>query len=433
MGLRDTIRNIFALNTSEPQEDVAHSNDWGFFPLSDIRSIRNYGELYSVAYLACEQTKSIAVGSIPVAVYHRSNGKREEVDGHPLSNLLKGMANDLMSGQDLLHWTILRRDTFGDAYWWVEWYKGEPIGLHPILGNVSITYSAHAKPGRRVRYKVSKAATFSNIGVTVPEGTYFSDEVIHFKTPITKDGIRGESRAQFAAQEIGLSIDLEKFYRSLLDNGNHHLGHVEVGDIKGPDSAKVVESLKRAIEAKSGVDKAGKAPIFGYGAKWVQDSQTMKDAALIEQQQWVLEQVCRATNVPPSKIYDLAHSNYSSAESARIDFVTDTIAGETKSIETPLRNILTAMGDKDCYVRFDLNGLMRGDSAARGQFYREMVYLGAMTRADVREKEDLNPIEGLDKPLFPLNYGQVESDGSITVVSASKEPSDGMQTGATDD
>lgn len=426
MGFKERIRNWILTPTTLP-------NDGGnFYPINQLTTLNDYSSLYSIAYLACEQTKARSVGSLPIAVYEKDNEVRKEIHGHPLTRLLKGMANELMSGQDLLHWVQLRRDTFGNAFIYVEWKSGVPVALWPVTGSVDIDYNRHAAKGYKTRYIVNENITVSGIGVTVPSGTYFSDEVIHIKTAITKDGINGESIARLAAEEVGLTVDLERFYKSMLQNGNHHMGHVEVPDIHGGDVSAKIESLKRAVDAKSGVDNAGKAPIFGYGAKWVSDGQTMKDASLIEQQQWVLQQVCRATNVPPTKVYDLSHANYASAEGSRIDYATDTIAPEVRSIELAFLPVLEAMEQYDYYLKFDLNGLMRGDTAARGQYYREMVYLGAMTRADVRQKEDMNPIEGLEKPLVPLNYGILEPDGDITVVSASAEPADGMQTGTTD-
>lgn len=427
MGIRDRIRNWVLTPTT-----VDLGGGTTFYSLRSLTELSDYGSLYSIAYLACEQTKARSIGSLPVAVYKKTGNAREEVTGHPLSQLLKGMANDLMSGQDLLHWIQLRRDTFGDAYIYVEWERGKPIALWPVTTNVDIDFNRHAKSGFRTRYILNEQTTFGDTGITVPAGVYFSDEVIHIKTAITKDGIKGESIAALAAEEVGLTVDLERFYKSMLQNGNHQMGHVEVPEIKGSNAKDQIESIRRAIDSKCGIDNAGKAPIFGYGAKWISDTQTMKDASLIEQQQWVLQQVCRATNVPPTKVYDLSHANYASAEGARIDYATDTISPEAKSIETAFLPVLKAMGDKDYYLKFDLNGLMRGDTAARGQYYREMVYLGAMTRADVRQKEDMNPIEGLEKPLIPLNYGVLEEDGTITVVSKDQVPADGMQTGVTD-
>lgn len=397
-----------------------------------LRTPHDYGCLCSVAYLACEQTKARSFGSLPVSVYRRSNGRREVLDGHPVARLLSGMANDLMTGHDLRHWARLRVDTFGDAYIFVEWQRGEPVALFPITERVTLDYNKHAKAGQRLRYVVhGDTRADRTSAVTVPAGTYFADEVIHLKTAITQDGIHGVSLAEKAAQEVGLSIDLERFYAAMLTNGNHQLGHLEIPEKRLNDA--LIEDLRRAIDSKTGVNNAGKAPIFTAGAKWVTDQQTMKDASLIEQQAWVLQQVCRATNVPPQKVYDTTAATYSNAESARIDYATDTVAPDAASFEAAFMPVFESMGQPDVRLKFDLNGLMRGDSASRGQFYREMVYMGAMTRADVREKEDLNPIDGLEKPLIPLNYGVIEQDGSVSVyTSTPQEPADGNQEGTTD-
>ena len=391
----------------------------------NARTLNDYASLYSIAYLACEQTKARSLGSLPVTVYRRSDGRREEVD-HPLADLLNGQANDLMSGRDLRHWISLRRDTFGNAYVFVEWSRGVPVALWPITSPVQVDYDRDARKGRRVRYIVPTGDR------RVPAGRYFADEVLNIRTSVTKDGVFGQSLAKLAAHEVGLSVDLERFYSSMLKNGNHQLGHVEIPEGRVPPEE--LESLQRAIEAKSGVGEAGKAPIFGYGAKWVTDQQTMRDASLIEQQAWVLQQVCRATNVPPWKIYDTSsgYGKYQNAESSRVDYVTDTVMPEAIGIETAMDAVLKAMGDSDLHLKLDLNGLMRGDKEAQGRFYREMVYMGAMTRAEVREKEDLNPIEGLEKPLVPVNYGILEPNGEVTVLTTGKEPSDGMQEGTTD-
>ncbi len=384
--------------------------------------LKGWGSLYSVAYLACEQTKARSLGSLPVAVYKREEKQRIPIQDHPLTQLFMGQANDLMTGRDLRHWLSIRRDTFGNAFVFVEWHQGEPVALWPINGSVQIDYNRHARAGRRLRYVISG----DNY---VPDGKYFADEVINIRTAVSKDGIWGKSLAKLAARDVGLSVDLEKFYDSMLKNGNHHLGHVEIP--QGMVSQEVKDSLERAIEAKRGVDSAGKAPIFGYGAKWITDTQSMKDASVIEQQAWVLQQVCRATCVPPSKVYDMSRATYSNSEVSKIDYASDTIAPEATDIESAFKPVLISMGQKDLYLKFDLNGLMRGDVQARGQFYREMVYMGAMTRNEVRAKEEMNPIDGLDKPLVPVNYGIVEEDGSVTVLGNS-EPADGMQTNTTD-
>lgn len=387
--------------------------------------LNDYSSLYSMAYLACEQTKARSLATLPVSVYRRNGDGRLPEHEHPVTKLLAGQANDLMTGVDLMQWAMIRKDTFGNAYIYVEWRGSKIVALWPITSGVTVDFDLSRRPGRRVRYEVSPGSN------GVPAGKYFSEEIVNIKTPVSKDGIRGLSIAKLAAEEVGLSVDLERFYKSMLDNGNHHLGHVELpeGRMK-PDDA---ESLRRAIDAKQGIGEAGKAPIFGYGAKWVTDQQTMKDASLIEQQEWVLQQVCRATCVPPMKVYDNSNSTYSNSEQARIEYATDTIMPEACAIEKAFKPCLEGAGETDLYLRFNLGGLMRGDKVSQSQYYREMVYMGAIDRNEVRSMEEFNPRDGLSKPMVALNYGLVEEDGSVTVLANdAAQPADGNQTGTTD-
>lgn len=381
-----------------------------------------YGALMSVDYLACEQTKARSLATLPVRVVQRVGDHRENIDDHPLAILLSGQANECMSSIDLMEWTVLRRDTFGTAYWRVEWWRGKPIAIWPVNVRVYPDYDQTARRGYRMRYHVPGGDDMT------PAGTYFAHEMVAIKTAVSKTGVTGESLARLAAEEIGLSVDLERFYRSMLHNGNHQLGHVEIPEGRIPQEA--YDRLQAAIEAKAGITESGKTPIFGYGAKWVTDQQTMRDASLIEQQQWVLQQVCRATNVPPYKVYDGTVTTYSGGQQARIDYTTDTVVPEVRAIEQALTPVMRSCGTPDARVKFSLQGLMRGDDASRASFYRELGYLGAYTRADIREYEDMEPIDGLEMPLFPLNYGAVKPDGSVEVYSSTtKEPADGNQTG----
>lgn len=387
-----------------------------------------YGALMSIDYAACEQTKARSMASLPFSVVNHRRSGSERLPNHPLAQLLNGMANEEMTAPALMAWTVLRRDTFGNAYWYVEWDRGRIVAIWPVTATVTHNYSPSAPMGMRTTYTVSAGDKH------VPAGTYFNDEIVNISTHVTKDGIKGCSLAKMAAEEIGLSLDLERFYRSMLRNGNHHLGHVELPEGNAVNDQKKLDALRRAVDMKSGVDEAGRAPIFGYGAKWVADQQTMKDASVIEQQKWVLHQVCRACNVPPWKVYDGDQTTYAGGQQSNIDYVTDTIVPDVRCIEIALQPVLRACGLPRAQAKFRVQGLMRGDDATRTQYYREMGYLGAITREDVRDLEDFDPLEGIDLPLFPLNYGTVNPDGTVNVFNASNqekptEPGDGSQTG----
>lgn len=382
-----------------------------------------YGALMSIDFAACEQTKARSMASLPVGIIEHRDGQMARLDDHPLSLLMNGMANEEMTAPALMSWTVLRRDVFGNAYWFVEWKRNVPVAIWPITTSVTHFYDASKPAGYRTTYTVAPGDDH------VPAGTYFNWEVVNLPTTITKDGIKGESLARIAAEEVGLSIDLERFYRSMLRNGNHQLGHVEVPEAHmKPDDLK---ALRKAVDQKAGLDNAGKAPIFGYGAKWVNDQQTMADANVIEQQKWVLHQVCRACNVPPWKVYEQDNVAYNGGQQQRIDYVSDTIVPETRAIELAMQPVLKACGLRRGQLKFRLQGLMRGDDASRAQYYRNLGYLGTITRADIRDLEDMEPIDGLDAPLFPLNYGTVNPDGSVNVY-GTDTPGNFAEEGATE-
>lgn len=407
----------------EPSEVVRVNLPPGFAPTP-----AGYGALMSIDYAACEQTKARSMASLPFSVVNHRRSGSERLNNHALVKLLNGMPNEEMTAPALMAWTVLRRDTFGNAYWFIEWDRGRIEAIWPITAAVTHSYNPTAPMGRRATYTVSAGDKH------VPAGTYFTDEVVNISTHVTKDGIKGYSLAKMAAEEIGLSLDLERFYRSMLRNGNHHLGHVELPEGNAINDQKKLDALRRAVDMKSGVDEAGRAPIFGYGAKWVADQQTMKDASVIEQQKWVLHQVCRACNVPPWKVYDGDQTTYAGGQQSSIDYVTDTIIPDVRQIEMALVPVLRACGLPNAQAKFRTQGLMRGDDAARTQYYREMGYLGAITRHDVRDLEDFDPIDGIDLPLFPLNYGTVNPDGTVNVFNSTNaekptEPGDGSQTG----
>ena len=332
-----------------------------------------YGSLMSIDYAACEQTKARSMASLPFSVVNHRRIGSERLTNHPLAKLLNGMANEEMTAPALMAWTVLRRDTFGNAYWFIEWDRGRVEAIWPITATVTHGYAKDAPKGYRTTYTVAPGDDH------VPAGTYFNHEVVNIPTYVTKDGIKGLSLARIAAEEIGLSLDLERFYRAMLKNGNHHLGHVELPEGNSINDQKRLDALRKAVDMKSGITEAGRAPIFGYGAKWVADQQTMKDASVIEQQKWVLHQVCRACNVPPWKVYDGDQTTYAGGQQSSIDYVTDTIVPDVRCIEIALHPVLEACGLPRAQAKFRVQGLMRGDDATRTQYYREMGYLGAIT------------------------------------------------------
>ena len=99
----------------------------------------------------------------------------------------------------------------------------------------------------------------------------------------------------------------------------------------------------------------------------------------------------------------------SNIEHQSIEFVTDAIEPWTRAWEQRLKRALMPPEMRTRYfLEFDLKGLLRGDTAARSAFYRELFGIGALSANDVRRAENLTPIDGGDQYFVPLNMAPAD-------------------------
>ena len=136
-----------------------------------------------------------------------------------------------------------------------------------------------------------------------------------------------------------------------------------------------------------------------------------EDAQFIETRKYQAVDIARFWNVPPHKIGILDRATFSNIEEQNIDFVVDTLMPYTVNTQQVIMHSLLLPGERQkVFVEFLLDGLLRGNSKARGEFYKKAITNGWMTRNEVRAAENLNPIDGLDEILVPLNMVSNDED-----------------------
>ena len=368
-------------------------------------AIDRYGALMSSDFLACETAKARALRSLPVHVMRKGDHGPEKVPDHPLSAVLH-RPNALMSWGDLVAWAVLRRDVFGTAYLKVyRDVRGNVREMRPVLAGVSKSFD---KETGVVVY--SAAADNLNDMWSCRE-----DDLVILKTDVTEDGgMTGKSIAEKAADDIGLSIDLVNFYRSLLENGNHFSGYLETDQKLTKDDR---EAIRESLDETRGPESAGAIRLFDRGVKYHEVSAKLEGMDLIAQEKWVLQKVCRACHVDMHHVFADEGAAATTAAGADIDFVKNTVLPEVTAFEQALQPVLDrsrSLGggrDSGYYVKFNLNGLMRGDFTSRMEGYRIGVYAGMFTRQYVAEQEDIPWLEGQDKLLQPTAYYMVDEQG----------------------
>ena len=373
----------------------------------DSASIEAY---YSNAYRACALAKARPLAALPVHVFERENGVRKAATkraAKDLETLLRTKWNPLVSAQEGFRWLDMTKDIKGEAFVRVEWKNARIVALWPMSGT----------PGVEVIRGGSHVFNYGGDKFTQP-GRYLENEIVWVKSPVLdNDCLHGRSLAELAAAEVGLSVDLEKFYSHILNGEGNFPGWLETDQ---PIKKQEYDVLKERLSDGGGLINAGKIRVFDHGLKYKNTSQTMVDMSLVEQERWILQQVCRTLSVPPQEVFDLSNATYSNIEQGALNFANKTLMPECTEIERAFSNVLWSIGLKDCYMQFDMNGLLRGGYRDRMEGYKAAIFSGWMMPSEVRAKEDMPPVDGLNVLYLPASYNLLNADtGEITLTARS--------------
>ena len=414
--------------SSGGQVPPATSGSYGQLDLLDAMPakarIDRYGALLSNDFLACETVKARAIRSLPVAVFKRADNGRVPAEGHPMSAVLH-RPNALMSWGDLIAWAVIRRDVLGTAYVRVvrDPMRGTPRELRPVLAHVSVSFDKET--GTAV-YSAGK--DYYNDAWACRE-----DDLVAIKTDASEDGGRtGRSIVELAADDIGLSVDLVRFYRTVVENGNHFQGWLETDKSLDPGDVKAV---RESLGDTSGPDEAGGIRVFDRGLKYHEVQLQLADMDIVAQERFVLEKVCRACHVDMHHVHaDERAAAATTAAGSDIDFVKHTVLPEVTAIEQAFQPVLdraSSFGGEDCgyRIKLNVNGLLRGDFTTRMEGYRIGVYAGIFTRAYCATQEDVPWLPGQDRLLQPTAYYVLDEGGVPQLPEAATEGTAGQSDG----
>jgi hypothetical protein len=137
---------------------------------------------------------------------------------------------------------------------------------------------------------------------------------------------------------------------------------------------------------------------------------TNDEAQFLETRKFQVTEIARLFRVPPHMIADLDRATFSNIEQQSIEYVRDSLQPWLRRWAEAIRYTFLDPddpADADLVVRFPVRELLRGDLAARAQFYSRGILDGWLTRNEARLDDDRNPLDNLDEPLRPLNMGDV--------------------------
>lgn len=337
-------------------------------------------------YFACVRVLGEDVAKLPLKI-HRTNadGSSSPEFNHPAVRLLTEGPNPDMSAFTL-------RETL--TQWAAGWGNGYAEIAFDGNGRTTQLYPIHPS---RVTLKRIDGELMYVVRSEVPGAQTVGlkpAEVFHLKG--IGDGLLGYSVAQIGCESIGQAMAGDKFAAAYYGNNTTVGGVLEH---PGKLSEEARKHLRESWEQMhAGPENAHRSAILEEGMKFHATSVNPREGQMIESRQFDVETVCRWFRIPPHKVQHLLRATFTNIEQQSIEYVVDTLLPWLVRWESEIKRKLLP-GAAPLYAKHNVNGLLRGDAAARGAFYSQMFQIGVFSPNEIRRLEDMEPSKNpaLDK------------------------------------
>ena len=371
-------------------EDLARFLE-GMFKSSAGVSVTPDRAMRFAAVYASVRVLAESVGQLPLTLFRRRGRERLPATDHPLHSVLHHSPNQYQTAQEWKEWLVACLALHGNGYSQINRVRGTVRELNPMHPD-TVTPKVDAKSGELV------------YAVRQPDGTTEElppSEVFHVKL-FPLDGYIGASPIAYARETIGIGIAAEKHGAGLFANG------AQPGGILESDKELSKEAQKRLLdsweERHAGGDNAHRMAVLEGGLKWKTMTMPSKDAQWLESRKFQRSEIAGIFRVPPHLVGDLERATFSNIEHSSLDFVVHSLMPYLTRIEQRIwLQLLSPAEQKEMFGKFKTAALLRGDMAARAAYYTSQLQNGALSPNEIREFEDLNPREGGDVFLTPMN------------------------------
>lgn len=380
--------------------------------------VTEHSAMQMTAVYACVRILSEAIAGLPVHLYkYTETGGKEKAVKHPLYFLLHDEPNPEMTSFVFRETLMTHLLLWGNAYAQIiRNGKGEVVGLYPLMPN-RMTVDRDDKGQIYYQYQVSDSDA-----PTMKDGTVNlkKEDVLHIPG-LGFDGLVGYSPIAMAKNAIGLSIATEEYGAKFFANGATPGGILEYpGTVKDPD--RVRDSWNKGFSGRN----SHKVAILEEGMKYTPISISPNEAQFLETRKFQIDEIARIFRVPPHMVGDLEKSSFSNIEQQSLEFVKYTLEPWLMRWEQSINRALLSANEKSTYfVKFNVDGLLRGDYQSRMNGYATARQNGWMSANDIRELENLDLIPAEDGgDLYLINGNMTKLADAGIFAAGRREQSD---------
>lgn len=372
---------------------------------------------YSAVWCATQRRVG-TLGALPKNLYKRGvnakTGLREKhiQYEHPIQRILHDQANPEMGACAFQGYMEEKRLNAGNAYAEIEWElvggRKVPFALWPI--HPSRVKILRADDDNRIIYRVTNKIKKPT---DEPYSYIEAADMIHLPSLMMRDPLEGMGVIEFARESIGFGLATERHGAKTFGSGTMPKAVLEntLTKMTDPVSRKNWRSDWREVHQKDGFDIA----ILDPGQKIVPLTLSVKDQQFLEVRQHNIEEICRWYDLPPHTLHHLLRATNNNIEEMSIGLVVYSLVPWI--VPNEQHYLYKLMPDenerKSHYLKWEVNGLMRGNSTARKEFYHAGITDGWLSPNDAAELEDFNPFEGGDQHFIQGAMAPIKEDGTL--------------------
>ena len=381
------------------------------------KSVTERSSMQMTAVYSCVRILAEAVAGLPLHLYkYNESGGKERAAENQLYFLLHDEPNPEMTSFVFRETLMTHLLLWGNAYaQLIRNGKGEVIALYPLMPN-RMTVDRDNKGRLYYQYwrgKDEAKLSRDNIVILQPS------DVLHIPG-LGFDGLVGYSPIAMAKNAVGMAIACEEYGAKFFANGATPGGILEhPGIVKDP--ARVRESWNAVYQ---GSGNAHRIAVLEEGMKYTPIGISPEQAQFLETRKFQINEIARIFRVPPHMVGDLEKSSFSNIEQQSLEFVKYTLEPWLVRWEQAMVRSLLSKSEKEQYfIKFNVDGLLRGDYESRMNGYATARQNGWMSANDIRQLENLDRIsekEGGDLYLINGNMTKL-ADAGIFAAKQSKK------------
>lgn len=356
-----------------------------------------------VTYFTCLKMLSETLAKMPIKYYQKTDRGIVEADQTDTSKLLTKRPNPFMTPTTFWNTVEINRNHYGNAYVYMrkkfirQRYGGEfrIIDLWVMQSNC-------------VQIVVDDAGIFAGVGrlwyvYTDPTSgrqyVFSTDEVMHFKTSFSFDGITGLPVQQILKDTVSGASASQEFMNGMYESGLTAKATLEyTGELN--EGAK--EALRKSFEEfGSGAKNVGKILPVPLGMKLTPLDIKLTDSQFFELKKYTALQIAAAFGVKPNQINDYSKSSYANSELQQLSFYVDTELFIIKQYEEEINYKMATEEEQESgfYYKYNEKVLFRTDSKTQMEYLKNGVGGSIIKPNEARRKLDMPDAEGGDELL----------------------------------